>query len=138
MGLLDQVIGGLTGSTGGASPLRTVLMDLLTPNQSSGGYAPVQVPAATPAGGGLGGLISVFESAGLGQLTQSWISGGPNQSVSPEQLRNVFGGDRISGMAAQSGLPEESFPRQLSHHLPAVVDQLSPGGKLPDEGTLSV
>jgi len=77
----------------------------------------------------------MFESAGLGQLIQSWIGGGPNQSVSPEQLRNVFGGDRISGMAAQSGLPEESFLSQLSHHLPAVVDQLTPGGKLPDEGS---
>jgi uncharacterized protein YidB (DUF937 family) len=113
-------------------------MDLFAPNQSSGGYAPVQAPAAAPARGGLGGVISMFENAGLGQLAQSWIGGGPNQSVSPEQLRRVFGGDRIRSMAAQSDLPEESFLGQLSHHLPAVVDQLTPGGRLPEEGTLSV
>jgi uncharacterized protein YidB (DUF937 family) len=137
MGLLDQVIGGLTGSSGSASPIQSVLMNILTRGQSSsGGYAPVQAPISTT--GGLGGLISMFQNAGLGQLAQSWINRGSNQPVSPEQLRNVFGEDSVREMADQSGLPQESFLQQLSHHLPNVVDQLTPNGTLPDEGTISV
>ena len=109
-------------------------MNLLS-GPSTGGYAPVQ---SAPAAGGLGGLIAMFEGAGLGQLAQSWISRGANQPVSPDQLRLVFGNDRVQQMADQSGLPPESFLQQLSHHLPSVVDKLTPNGAVADEGTLSV
>ena len=52
MGLLDQVIGGLMGNTGSASPIQSVLMNLLTRGQNSGGYAPVQAPAPSQTAGG--------------------------------------------------------------------------------------
>ena len=136
MGLLDQVIGGLTGNSGGSSPIQSVLMNLLSGRQNDGGYAPTQAPMGT--GGGLGGLLSMFQNAGLGHIAQSWINKGPNQPVSPQQLQNVFGEDRVRDMADQSGMPRESFLQQLSHHLPNVVDRLTPEGRLPDEGSISV
>jgi len=146
MGLLDQVVGGLLGGAGGsASPMQGVLLGLLggqsgragqagLPTQGLGGFG----GGAPALGGGLGGLVSAFEQAGLGNVVQSWIGNGPNQPVSPQQLRSVFGDDRVQAMASQSGMGQEDFLGQLSQHLPRVVDAMTPQGQLPDEGTVSV
>lgn len=89
-------------------------------------------------GGGLGGLLSQFERAGLGHVAQSWIGNGANQSVSPDQLQSVFGEDRVQDMARQAGMPQQDFLSQLSQHLPRAVDGMTPNGRLPDEGSMSV
>ena len=145
MGLLDQVVGGLMGSGGSASPLQGVIMNMLSgaagsAQTSSGGY-PGQTAGGNTGGGlaaGLGGLVSAFQQAGLGQVVQSWIGSGQNQSVSPGQLQNVFGQQRVDTMASQAGMSSGDFLSQLSHHLPHVVDRLTPNGQLPDEGAVSV
>lgn len=89
-------------------------------------------------GGGLGGLVSSFEQAGLGHIAQSWVSNGSNQPVSPQQLQNVFGEQQVQGMANQAGMAPGDFLSQLSQHLPAAVHGMTPNGQLPDEGTVSV
>ena len=126
MALLDQLLGGLTGVSG--SPLQGVLMNMLGAggNQTGG------------AGGGLGGLLSSFQQAGLGHLVQSWVGNGPNQPVSPHQLQTVFGEDQVQTMSRQSGMAPHDFLSQLSQHLPLVVDSMTPNDRLPDEGTISV
>jgi uncharacterized protein YidB (DUF937 family) len=90
------------------------------------------------AGGGLGRLLSSFEQAGLGHIAQSWVGNGPNQPVSPQQLRTVFGDDRVQNMAREAGLAPDDFLSQLGQHLPRVVDGLTPNGQIPDQGTTSV
>jgi uncharacterized protein YidB (DUF937 family) len=123
MSILNQIIGGVLGSSGGASsPLQGVLANIL-----GGGLA-----------GGLGGLIAAFQQAGLGHIADSWVRSGPNQPVSPEQLQNVFGADRVNDMASHAGMQPGDFLSQLSQHLPNAVDRLTPNGRLPDEGTVSV
>ncbi len=144
MGLLDQVIGGLMGGAGGSSPIQNVLMNMLGGGQQAGTGA---TPQAQNQGqnqgmggiaGGLGGLISAFQQAGLGQVAQSWVGNGPNQPVSPQQLQNVFGSNQVQDMASQAGMPPHDFLSQLSQHLPNAVNGLTPNGKVPDEGTVSV
>ena len=88
--------------------------------------------------GGLAGLISSFEQAGLGQIAQSWVGNGPNQPVSPQQLQSVFGEQQVQGMASQAGMQPQDFLSQLSQHLPNAVHGMTPDGRLPDEGTMSV
>jgi uncharacterized protein YidB (DUF937 family) len=126
LALLDQLLGGLTGVSG--SPLQGVLMNMLGAggNQTGG------------AGGGLGGLLSSFQQAGLGHLVQSWVGNGPNQPVSSHQLQTVFGEDQVQTMSRQSGMAPHDFLSQLSQHLPRVVDSMTPNDRLPDEGTISV
>ena len=124
MGLLDQVIGGLMGGGGNASPIGGVLSSLLGSGQQQQG--------------GIGGLVSMFEQAGLGHIAQSWIGNGPNQPVSPGQLQSVFGQDRVQSMASQAGMQPQDFLSQLSQHLPGAVDGMTPNGRVPDEGTVSV
>ncbi len=133
MGLLDQVLGGLLGgSGGGASPMQNVLTGLLGGGQQGG------TAANAGMGGGLGGLISQFEQAGLGHVVQSWIGNGPNQSVSPQQLLSVFGENRVQNMAGQAGMQPQDFLSQLSQHLPNAVDGVTLNGRTTDDGTISV
>ena len=88
--------------------------------------------------GGLAGLVSQFEQAGLGHIAQSWVGNGPNQSVSPQQLQSVFGDQQVQGMASQAGMAPNDLLSQLSHYLPHAVNGMTPNGQLPDEGVVSV
>ena len=134
MGLLDQVIGGLMGGSGGASPMAGVLSGLL----GGGGQQGAMGTGSGMGTGGLGGLVSMFEQAGLGHIAQSWVGDGPNQPVSSDQLQSVLGQDRVQSMASQSGMQPQDFLSQLSQHLPNAVSGMTPNGRLPDEGTVSV
>jgi uncharacterized protein YidB (DUF937 family) len=103
-----------------------------------GGGSQAGVASGGEVTGGLAGIISGFERAGLGHIVQSWIGNGPNQPVSPQQLQGVFGNDRVQTMAGEAGMAPHDFLSQLSQHLPNAVDGLTPNGRLPDEGTVSV
>ncbi|WP_428484638.1 YidB family protein [Rhodopila sp.] len=130
------MLGSLMGGAGGASPLQGVLMNML-----GGGNPQAGTGMAGQGGGmagGLGGLISGFEQAGLGHIAQSWVGNGPNQAVSPQQLQSVLGDNQVQNMASQSGMAPQDFLSQLSQHLPRAVDGMTPNGQLPDEGTMSV
>lgn len=134
MGLLDSVIGSLMGgSSGGSSPMGGALSSLLGGGQQGG----TSIPQGGM-GGGLGSLISQFEQGGLGHVAKSWVGNGANQAVSPQQLQTVFGEQQVQGMASQAGMQPNDFLSQLRQHLPNVVHGMTPNGRLPDEGTVSV
>ena len=143
MGLLDTVVGDLMQNSGGSSPMGGVLTSLLG-GQGGGagqpgmaGQAPMQGQGAGMGGGGLGGLVSMFEQAGLGHIAQSWVGNGPNQPVSPDQLQSVLGQNQVQSMASQAGMQPNDFLGQLAQHLPNAVHGMTPNGQLP-EGTVSV
>ncbi len=133
MGMLEQIVGSLMNQSGnGGSPMGGVLMNML----GGGLQAPMNAgPGASesmPAqGNGLQGVIGAFEQAGLGHLVQSWMGGGANLPVTPQQLQNVFGEGQVQSMASQAGMPKEDFLSQLSQHLPNAVNGLTPGGAAP-------
>lgn len=83
--------------------------------------------------GGLGDLLHQIQNAGHSDKADSWVSPGPNQQISPNDLANALGADQISAMMAQSGLSRDELLEGLSQHLPEVVDQLTPDGRLPTE-----
>ena len=128
MGLLDSVLGsamgamsgGGQGGAGGGDMLMRVLGGLLNP---SGGA------------GGLAGLVQQLQQGGLGDAVQSWVGHGQNLPVSPEQLHAALGGDQVSAMAQEAGVPQDDLMAQLSQMLPGVVDKLTPNGELPAGGT---
>ncbi len=134
MGLLDSVVGSLLGGAGGsASPMGGVLTSLL----GGGGGIGQNQGQGQGMSGGLGGIVSSFEQAGLGHIAQSWVGNGPNQPVSPQQLQSVMGDDQVQSMASQAGMQPNDFLSQLSQHLPNAVHAMTPDGQLP-EGTISV
>lgn len=124
MGLLDSVLSSVLGG-GASSPMGGVLGQIL--GGGSGGM-----------GSGLGGLLGQLREAGLGPQVDSWVGHGHNQQVSPQQLSHAFGDQQVNSWAGQAGMQPHDFLSRLSEHLPSAVDQMTPGGRVPDEGTVSV
>ncbi|MGJ7545125.1 YidB family protein [Variovorax sp. LT1R16] len=126
MGLLDsvlgQVLGGAAQKSGGlgdAGGLAEALGGLLANNGQQGG---------------LGGLVSKFEQAGMGDVIGSWIGKGDNAPVSGGQLNEVLGSDVVSSIADKLGINAAMLLPMLATMLPSLIDQLTPNGKVPDEG----
>jgi uncharacterized protein YidB (DUF937 family) len=87
--------------------------------------------AGSALSGGLGDLLKQFEQGGLGSAANSWVGSGPNKAVSPNDLANVLGEDRIKQLSALSGMPREDLLDGLSQQLPSLVDHLTPDGRVP-------
>lgn len=86
--------------------------------------------------GGLQGLIQSFQQRGMGDIVSSWISKGPNKPISPDQVKEGMGRERIEKVAAKAGLSTDETANKLSQHLPDIVDKLTPEGTVPEGGML--
>jgi uncharacterized protein YidB (DUF937 family) len=107
----------------------------------SGGESNASVPhallgALADREGGLGSLVQQFENAGLGNTISSWIGGGENQPIAPEDVHNVLGADLLQQIAAKTGLPVEQLLPQIAQHLPQLVDHITPNGEVPSGSNL--
>ena len=162
MGLLDSVIGAMTGGQGGGiggvqgggqggglggmlsgggaqAALVTAVIGMLVNSSHGqpGGAAVSGVGAASGAGGGLGGLgdlIGRFTQGGMGDVIGSWIGHGQNAPISGGQVTDVLGSDAIGKIAAQLGITHAEAADQVSQVLPQVVDHLTPQGQVPEGG----
>ncbi len=130
MGLLDSVLGQVLG--GAAQPQA---------GSPQGGLGDLGGLAGALGGllvndgaqGGLGGLVSKFEQAGLGDVVGSWIGKGENAPVSGGQVNDALGSDLISDIAGKLGINAATLLPMLASMLPALIDQLTPHGKLPEQ-----
>ena len=105
MGLLDGVLGGL---------IATGINQVLERN------------------GGVQGLVDTFEQKGLGGIARSWVSTGPNQPISPDQLLHVLGSDNVAQLAAKLHVSPQELLNKLSELLPRHIDKLTPDGVIPN------
>ena len=115
MGLLDSVLGaisGKTGESGGATALIGIVGSLL--DQS----------------GGLQGLASRFSQGGAGNQFASWVGMGENQPISSNQIQNVLGSEQVRALAAKMGIDSAQASNLLAEYLPKVVDKLTPQGQV--------
>jgi uncharacterized protein YidB (DUF937 family) len=114
----------LPGNTGGG------LSDLL-----KGGLGGLLAggAAGTILSGGLGDLMKQLQDSGHSDTANSWVSPGPNKTIAPGDLASALGADQIQSMMSQSGLSRDELMQGLSQHLPDVVNQLTPHGRLPTE-----
>ncbi len=83
--------------------------------------------------GGLNDLLRQFQQSGQGDTAKSWVGSGPNKTISPNDLANALGADRINSLMTYSGMSRDELLNGLSQQLPDVVDQLTPEGRLPTE-----
>jgi uncharacterized protein YidB (DUF937 family) len=63
---------------------------------------------------------------GQGDVAKSWIGSGPNKAISPDDLANALGADRINDLMSYSGMSREDLLNGLSRQLPNAVDKLTP------------
>jgi len=122
MSLLDQLKEGLGAKLGGsnASSILEHAMNLIS----------------NPATGGLAGFIEAFKNKGLGDIISSWIGIGENKPISPDQIKQALGGDKIQQLAEKLGISKDLTSQHLSELLPTIIDKLTPNGKLPEDGKL--
>jgi len=88
--------------------------------------------------GGLNDLLGQLQQNGQGDVAKSWVSNEPNQAISPDDLASALGADRINALTAQTGMSREDLLAGLSEHLPEVVNQLTPHGRVPTEQEISI
>jgi uncharacterized protein YidB (DUF937 family) len=108
MGLLDGIIGGAVGAE-----MITVVNGLIQKH------------------GGIGGIVQQFQAKGFGDTVKSWVSTGPNQPISPDQLHQVLGPDTMTQLAAKLGMSPQDLSAKLSTVLPQVIDKMTPAGVVP-------
>ena len=163
MGLLDGVLGGGRGGMSpitmallGVLAYRTFkgkgrLADMLGRSASPAGTSPGAAPsegggllgglggllggaaAGGTLSGGLNDLLKQFQQSGLAEKAESWISAGPNKSTTPSELEKALGAERVQWLVEQTGMSKEELLAGLSKELPAVVDKLTPDGRVPTE-----
>ena len=119
-GMLGQILGGLLGGgqQGQQSPLVGILEQVLATKDANGNT-------------GVAAIVSRFQAAGATQQAQSWVGTGSNQPVSPDQVSEAFGSDKIEAWAQQAGTTPEAMRQVLSEAVPHVVDHMTPGGQVP-------
>jgi uncharacterized protein YidB (DUF937 family) len=83
--------------------------------------------------GSIGGLLQQLQNSGLGPQVASWLGNGANMPVTADQLKNALGDQHLQQLARQLGLPVDQILAQLSQHLPAAVDHMSPNGTLEEQ-----
>ncbi len=76
----------------------------------------------------LGALMNNLDAGGLGDMAKSWLGDGANAGISPDQISDVIGSDKIAEFASKLGLSREEAAGGLSEALPQMVDNGSSGG----------
>jgi len=121
MGFMDEVKERLGGAQGAGSQGGSLLRGVMEMFSGQGS-------------GGLQGLIDMFQQRGLGEKVSSWVSPGENQPISPEEVKQGLGDDKVRELAARSGMSEDQAASHLSQHLPDFVDKMTPEGRVPEGG----
>lgn len=111
-GIGDMVGGLLGGGSDGNNSLLPALMDLIQKR------------------GGVQSVLSQLQSGPLGDAVTSWISTGPNKSVSAHDVGAAFSHDSLSQLSQESGMPREEVKSGLAAQLPDLIDKITPGGSL--------
>ena len=78
-------------------------------------------------------LLKQFQQSGLGDKAQSWVGTGPNKPVTPPELEQALGPDKINWLVNETGMSREELLKGLSRELPNTVDKLTPDGRIPNE-----
>ena len=107
MGMLDGLLGGAVGAE-----MVTVVNGFIEKH------------------GGVSGIVSQFEKQGLGPTVKSWVSTGPNQPVTGDQLHQAFG-PMLNEFAAKMGISPQDLAGKLATVLPQAIDKLTPTGAVP-------
>lgn len=109
MGMFDGILGGIVGAE-----MATVVNHLIEKH------------------GGVTGIVNELKQKGLGDTVKSWVSTGPNQSVTADQLHQALGAGDVAQLAARMGISPQELLAKLTQALPTAIDKLTPGGMLPN------
>ncbi|MEU3401731.1 YidB family protein [Streptomyces filamentosus] len=130
-GLLGSLLGGGNGGQGGGGAggiLGSLLGALAGGSGRGSGGAGGQNP--------LGGLLDMLTKSGLADQAQSWIGTGDNKPVDGAQITRALPDETLQQVARDAGVSPEQAADEIARSLPQAVDKLTPGGSLPEGGSL--
>jgi uncharacterized protein YidB (DUF937 family) len=127
-------LGDLLGSGGGLGGLLNAGLGGLLGGAAGGALGGSTGGALTNS---LNDILSQFQQNGHGETANSWVGTGPNKAISPDDLASMIGADQIDAMVAQTGMQRSDLLNDISEHLPQIVDELTPAGRLPTESEAS-
>jgi uncharacterized protein YidB (DUF937 family) len=111
MGLLDNILGAVTGSGQGQNQLLQLVTNLIAQQ------------------GGVDGVVQKFAAHGLGDQARQWVSTGPNPPITADHVQQVFGSDTVAQVGNELGVPPTQAASGLAALLPMVIDKLTPDGQ---------
>lgn len=79
--------------------------------------------------GGVTGLVKQFQDRGLANVASSLTAKSGIRTISPEQLVQGLGMEKIEELATASGLDVKVVRKELVNVLPTVLEQLTPADK---------
>jgi len=111
MGILDNIVGSLTGSGPGQNQLLQIVTGLITQH------------------GGTEGVVQKFTAHGLGAEAPQRVGNGPNPPIPGDHVQQVFGDNTAQEVASRVGVPPAVAASGLAALLPAVINKLTPNGQ---------
>lgn len=102
-------------------------------NTANPGSAGNLLSEAFASAGGVSGIVSKFQQAGLGDKVQSWVGQGGNIPMVASEVEKVFPPQQIESWAQAHGIPAGMASQVLAHLLPHAVDSQTPEGQVPDQ-----
>jgi uncharacterized protein YidB (DUF937 family) len=81
--------------------------------------------------GGLQHMLEQMQHSIIANQVSSWISQGPNQPATPDQVAEAVGEENVEEIAAETGLSVDQVKTALSEFLPGLVSKLTPSGQIP-------
>ncbi|HET7236942.1 MAG TPA: YidB family protein [Actinomycetota bacterium] len=133
--LLDSVIDMVKGKVGGskAPAKKTTAKKAASARKPTGAKTTKTAKAkgAKRDAGGLAGLLGDLDLAGLAEQAGSWVGTGPNKRVSGKKVEQALGSEKVAAAAKRAGVSKEEAASGIAKLLPAVVDYLTPEGRVP-------
>ena len=80
----------------------------------------------------LGAIMNNLDAGGLGDMAKSWLGDGANAGISPDQISDVIGSDKIAEFASKLGISTEEATGGLSEALPQMIDNARSRGSFLD------
>lgn len=124
MGILDDLESSVEGAAG------QVLGQALDQVEADAMPALLQQMTGKTDLGSVSGLLQKLQQGNLGSQVQSWLSNGPNKSITPQEIESALGSPVVQQLGKSMGLPTDKILSFLSEHLPEVIDKMSPNGTL--------
>jgi uncharacterized protein YidB (DUF937 family) len=85
---------------------------------------------AASGSGSLQGLLDRLRAAGLDRQVESWLSGGPDEPITAQQLESALGDGIVGRISGALNMPPDAIFGPLATALPGLIDRLSPHGHL--------
>lgn len=74
----------------------------------------------------------------MGEMASSWVGTGSNSEPDGKRLGNSLGQHRVRQVAKDAGVSEDEAEKGIASSLPAIIDHLTPDGRVPEgAGALS-